>query len=129
MGPGRGGRAHLVPAVQELAHQAAQGTVLYNNDTTMRILKFTAEARAEALPPGADAERTGVFTCAVVAETVNGSIALFKTGPGHAGEHLAEVLDQRHDPDPDVRCPGAQHPGGSSHPGGVLHSPWAAQVP
>ena len=41
----------LVPAVAELARQAAQGTVLYNDDTPARILKFTEEARAEALPP------------------------------------------------------------------------------
>jgi transposase len=34
----------------------------------------------------------------VVAETPNGPIALFKTGPCHAGEHLAEVLDKRQDP-------------------------------
>jgi len=33
----------------------------------------------------------------VVAETVNGPIALFKTGPCHAGEHLATVLDARQD--------------------------------
>jgi len=85
----------LAPALEELVRQAAQGTVLYNDDTTARILKFTAEARAEALPPGAKQERTGVFTSGVVAETTNGLIALFKTGPCHAGEHLAEVLDQR----------------------------------
>ena len=121
----------LAPAVEELARQAAQGTVLYNDDTTARILKFTAEARAEALPPGAKAERTGVFTSGVVAETVNGPIALFKTGPCHAGEHLAEVLDQRAGPrttDPDVRCPGAQSTRRASHPGRLLHPPWAAQV-
>ena len=88
----------VVPAVAELARQAAEGAVLYNDDTPMRILKFTAAARAEALPPGAKAERTGVFTSGVVAETANGPIALFKTGPGHAGEHLAAVLDQRQDP-------------------------------
>ena len=82
----------VVPAVEELARQAAEGSVLYNDDTPMRILKFTAAARAEALPPGAKKERTGVFTSGVVAETVNGPIALFKTGPCHAGEHLAEVL-------------------------------------
>ena len=93
----------LAPVVEELAQQAAQGTVLYNDDTTMRILKFTAEARAEALPPGAKAGRTGVFTGAVVAETVNGAIALFKTGPCHAGEHLAEVLAQRRDPAPPIQ--------------------------
>jgi hypothetical protein len=93
----------LAPAVEELAQQAAQGTVLYNDDTTMRILKFTAEARAEALPPDAKAGRTGVFTSGVVAETVNGLIALFKTGPCHAGEHLAEVLVQRRDPAPPIQ--------------------------
>jgi transposase len=88
----------LAPAFEELAQQAAEGSVLYNDDTPMRILKFTAEARAEALPPGAKQERTGVFTSGVVAETVNGPIALFQTGPCHAGEHLAAVLDQRQDP-------------------------------
>ena len=85
----------LAPAFEGLARQAAQGTVLYNDDTTMRILKFTAEARAEALLPGAKSERTGIFTSGVVAETDNGPIALLKTGPCHAEEHLAEVLDRR----------------------------------
>ena len=88
----------IAPAFGALAEQAAQGSVLYNDDTPMRILKFTAAARAEALPPGAKAERTGVFTSGVVAETANGPIALFKTGPCHAGEHLAAVLDRRQDP-------------------------------
>jgi hypothetical protein len=87
----------------ELVRQAAQGTVLYNDDTTARILKFTAAARAEALPPGAKQERTGIFTSGVVAETAHGLIALFKTGPCHAGEHLAEVLDQRQDGGPPIQ--------------------------
>ena len=93
----------LAPVFEELVRQAAQGTVLYNDDTPMRILKFTAEARAEALPPGAKQTRTGVFTSGVVAETVNGPIALFQTGPCHAGEHLAGVLDQRQDPAPPIQ--------------------------
>jgi hypothetical protein len=93
----------IAPAGGELIQQAADGTVLYNDDTPMRILKFTAEARAEALPPGAKAQRTGVFTSGVVAETANGPIALFKTGPCHAGEHLAEVLDRRQDPQPPIQ--------------------------
>ena len=90
--------AQIAPAGSALIQQAAEGTVLHNDDTPMRILKFTAEARAEALPPGAKAERTGVFTSGVVAESANGPVALFKTGPCHAGEHLAKVLDQRQDP-------------------------------
>ena len=93
----------LQPACDALVQQAAQAKVVYNDDTTMRILKLTKAARAEALPPGAKAERTGVFTSGVVAETVHGPIALFKTGPCHAGEHLAEVLDQRQDPAPPIQ--------------------------
>jgi hypothetical protein len=88
----------LAPAFEELARQAGDGTVLHNDDTPMRILNLTAEARAEALPAHAKQERTGVFTSGVVAQTHNGPIALFKTGPCHAGEHLAEVLDRRQDP-------------------------------
>ena len=95
--------ARLTPAFAELAEQAAEGSVLYNDDTTMRILNFTQEARTEALPPGARADRTGVFTSGLVAETAHGPIALFKTGPCHAGEHLAEVLDRREAPDPPIQ--------------------------
>ena len=95
--------ARLQPAFAELAQQAAQGTVLYNDDTPMRILKFTAEARAEALPANANKNRTGIFTAGVVAETTTGPIALFKTGPTHAGEHLAEVLDQRLEAKPPIQ--------------------------
>ncbi len=95
-------RRPLIPVFDELARQAAQGTVVYNDDTTMRILTLTQEARAEALPAGASADRTGMFTSGVVAETPNGLIALFKTGPCHAGEHLAEVLDLLF-----LRAPGA----------------------
>ncbi len=92
----------LVSVVEELARQAAQGRVLYNDDTPARLLTFTAAAHAEARPPGAQAGRTRVFTSGVVAETLNGPILLFKTGPGHAGEHLAAVLDQRTGADPPI---------------------------
>ena len=50
----------LRPAYEELILQAAQGELLHNDDTTMKTMDFTGEARAEALP-GAGAEaRTGV---------------------------------------------------------------------
>jgi hypothetical protein len=39
----------------------------------------------------------------VVAETVNGPIVLFQTGPGHAGEHLAAILAQRTGTDPPIQ--------------------------
>ena len=113
------------------SQQAAQAPVVDNDDTTLRILKLTAAARAEALPAGAKAERTGVFTSGVVAETIHGPIALFKTGPGHAGEHLAQILRPPPGPaapHPDVRCPGPQHPRGPSDPGRLLHPARQAQV-
>jgi transposase len=123
--------ARLTPAFAELAEQAAEGSVLYNDDTTMRILNLTQEARVEALPPGARADRTGVFTSGLVAETAHGPIALFKTGPCHAGEHLAEVLDRREAPDPPIQMSDglvSQQAGRSSDPGRFVHSACATQV-
>lgn len=83
-------------AYRELIRQAAQGDVVHNDDTTARVLEMTAEARAEALPAGAREDRTGVFTTGIVATTGAGHrIALFMTGPRHAGENLAQVLEHR----------------------------------
>jgi len=60
---------NLMPVFAELVRQAAQGSALYNDDTAMHVLAMTQEARAEALPAGASADRTGVFTSGAVAET------------------------------------------------------------
>jgi transposase len=79
--------AELVkPAYQELIRQAAQGEVLYNDDTSMRVLRLAREASDV---------RTGVFTSGIVAETEGRKIALFFTGRQHAGENLADVLKRR----------------------------------
>ena len=85
----------LAPAYAELVRQAAQGEVVHNDDTTMKILDLTDEARAEALPKEASDERTGVFTSGILSIVEGKRIALFVTGPRHAGENLAEVLSQR----------------------------------
>ena len=68
--------AGLTPAFAEPAEQAVEGWLLDDDDTTMRIPNFTREAGTEALPPGARADRTGVFTSGPVAETARGPIAL-----------------------------------------------------
>jgi transposase len=39
----------LTPAHEELINQAAQPTVLYNDDTTMKVLQLTRKQRAAAL--------------------------------------------------------------------------------
>jgi transposase len=85
----------LKPAYQELIRQAAQGEVVHNDDTTMKILTMmparspTEECAEEKL------ERTGVFTSGIVSTREGRRIALFFTGRKHAGENLAEVLSKR----------------------------------
>jgi transposase len=76
----------LWPVLQELIRQAAQGSVMHNDDTGMRILRLARE-------PGD--KRTGTFTSGIVSMMGAWTIALFFTGRKHAGENLAEVLQQR----------------------------------
>jgi transposase len=76
----------LWPVLEELIRQAAQGSVMHNDDTGMRILRLARE-------PGD--KRTGTFTSGIVSMVGAWTIALFFTGWKHAGENLAEVLKQR----------------------------------
>jgi hypothetical protein len=71
---------------------AAQGTIMFNDDTGNRIVK--------ALPPevtGHDKNRTGIFTTGLISRRGTNTIALYCTGRNHAGENLAELLKQRLD--------------------------------
>lgn len=90
---------HLAPAFEELIRQAAQGEVLHNDDTTVKILELMGrrqEALAGAAGAGSDAdERSGLFTSGVVALRDGRRVALFFSGRRHAGENLAEVLKLR----------------------------------
>jgi transposase len=74
------------PALDELIRQAAQGGVMHNDDTGMRILHLVRE-------PGD--KRTGTFTSGIVSIVGARRIALFFTGSKHAGENIAEVLKKR----------------------------------
>lgn len=76
----------LRPALEELIRQAAQASVLHNDDTGMRILYLVREP---------DDTRTGTFTSGIVAIVGPCTIALFFTGWKHAGENLGDVLQQR----------------------------------
>ena len=98
----------LTPAHEELLNQAAQATVLYNDDTTMKVLQLTRKQRAAALADDANGERTGIFTSGIVATHTGRQIALFFTGVRHAGENLAAVLARRHTdlPAPIQMCDG-----------------------
>jgi transposase len=83
----------LEPAYEELIRQAAQGEVLHNDDTTMKVLALMRDKNRE-IDKKAD-ERSGVFTSGIVATQAGQKIALFFTGHRHAGENLAEVLKRR----------------------------------
>ena len=101
----------IAPVYAELIRQAAQGEVVYNDDTTMKILELMgkrakAAALAEAEGPtehakdaperkGDSPPRKGIFTSGVVATNEGRTIALFFTGRRHAGENLAKVLAHR----------------------------------
>jgi transposase len=89
--------AILAPAFGELIRQAAQGEVLHNDDTTVKILELMGQrGRSEALAGAEDAElRTGLFTSGVVALRDGHRVALFLSGRRHAGENLAQVLQLR----------------------------------
>jgi transposase len=73
-------------ALDELIRQAAQGSVMHNDDTSMRILRLKREAGDK---------RTGTFTSGIISMVGAWTIALFFTGWKHAGENIAEVLKQR----------------------------------
>jgi hypothetical protein len=76
----------LKPARDELIRQAAQGEVVHNDDTSMRVLRLAREPSDE---------RTGVFTSGIVSIGAGWKIALYFTGRQHAGENIADVLQQR----------------------------------
>jgi transposase len=76
----------LEPILDEFIRQAAQGSVVHNDDTGMRILKLVRDT---------DDGRTGTFTSGIVSIWGEWRIALYFTGWKHAGENLADVLKRR----------------------------------
>jgi hypothetical protein len=90
----------LEPAYEELVRQAAQGKVLHNDDTGMKILAWMGSRREQQEsdrvgPKDSKGERTGVFTSGIVSVAERWRIALFLTGHRHAGENLETVLQRR----------------------------------
>ncbi|MBV8457643.1 MAG: IS66 family transposase [Acetobacteraceae bacterium] len=86
------------PAWEEMIRQAAQGEVLYNDDTAMKILAL-ARASPHSLAVEKETsslrERRGQFTSGIISTRQGQRIALFFTGRKHAGENLAQVLAHR----------------------------------
>jgi len=71
-----------------LINFGAQGELIHNDDTHMKILSFLKQKDPEST-------RKGIFTTGIVSKWQNHQIALFMTGRNHAGENLNELLKHR----------------------------------
>jgi transposase len=96
------------PVFEEFIRQAAQGDIVHNDDTGVKILEMMGErarqaASAEELSQDSpedlakkpEAERTGMFTTGIISTREGHKIALFLSGRQHAGENLKDVLVRR----------------------------------
>lgn len=83
------------PVYDELFYQAAQGEIIHNDDTVMKVLALVNNPTAW---PGDDKEkstRTGIFTTGILSLKDDHKISLFFTGTNHAGENMADLLKKR----------------------------------
>jgi transposase len=83
-----------------LERLAAQGEVIYQDDTPVRILSLIAEnhqAQAHAAASGGSRseERTGMYTTALVVKVGEQMIYLYYSSRWHAGENLEALLTKR----------------------------------
>jgi hypothetical protein len=84
----------------QLERLAAQGELIYQDDTPVRILSLIKEnrqAQAHAVAQGfwRSEERTGMYTTALVVKVGERTICLYYSGRPHAGENLAALLSHR----------------------------------
>src|SRR5919204_2377648 len=82
------------PVFEQLKTLAAQGEVIYQDDTHVRILSLMAENRRTHADDTSEA-RTGMYTTALVAQQGAQTICLYFAGRAHAGENLETLLTHR----------------------------------
>jgi transposase len=83
-------------AYRHLIALAAQGDLMHNDDTTMRVLELIEKTKRHQPLLEEDPERRGVFTTGIVSVAQGRpDIVLFFTGPHHAGENLRTLLQSR----------------------------------
>jgi L-lactate utilization protein LutC len=86
----------IEPAFHELVRQAADGEVLYNDDTTVKILELMEQRAAngavtkdiadDSMDDEEASERRGMYTSGIISTGEGHKIALFLSGRQHAGE-------------------------------------------
>jgi hypothetical protein len=82
------------PVFEQLKTLAAQGEVIYQDDTHVRILSLIAENRRTQADDTSGA-RTGMYTTGLVVQQGEHTICLYMAGRAHAGENLEALLTQR----------------------------------
>ncbi len=86
------------PIFKSLEKLAAQGELIFQDDTPGRILELIEEnhkAQAHAQGKTRTDERTGMQTTALIVQVGERRICLYYTGRQHAGENLAALLAKR----------------------------------
>ena len=82
------------PVLEHLKELAAQGGVIYQDDTHVRAFSQMAENR-QAQAESTSSSCTGRYTTALVAKRGEQTICLNVSGRAHAGENLEALLTQR----------------------------------
>jgi transposase len=88
------------PVFKYLEKLAAQGEVIFQDDTPQRVLALIEEnqkaaAQARAQGKAKTTERMGMQTTALIVQVGERRICLYYTGRRHAGENLERLLAQR----------------------------------
>ena len=78
----------------ELVRQAAQGEVVYIDDTNVRILELMKENQQYRNQEETES-RTGMFTTGIISTVGKRKMALFYSGRNHAGENMKELMGYR----------------------------------
>ena len=84
----------------QMEQVAAQGELIFQDDTAVRILSLIQEnseiaAAAQAQGLSTAKARTGMHTTALVVQVGEHTAMLYYSGRRHAGENLQELLDKR----------------------------------
>ena len=84
----------------QMEREAAQGELIFQDDTAVRIVSLMQEnlaivAAAQAQGLATPQERTGMHTTALVVKVAEHTIILYYSSRRHAGENLQALLDKR----------------------------------
>jgi transposase len=126
----------IEPAFEELIRQAADGEVVHNDDTTVKILEMMGNGhgslcgrRRRKTPKRRKCRTVAPFTSHV--STRRQKIALFLSATARRRELAGRVVAPGGDvgrADPNVRCPLAESAGGFGNDRGPLLGAWPASV-